>query len=115
MKTFLRPPQAEDTNQLRGDPRYLSIPSNELPLGESLKDVEARLNPYWINEIAPQIKAGLNVLIVAHGNSLRALVKRLEELGDEEVASLEIPTGEPRVYEFNDNLNVTIKRILKVT
>ena len=109
----LRPPAHEDTSLLRKDPKYTELSNSELPTGESLKDVETRLLPYWNEYIVPQVLSGKTTLIAAHGNSLRALVKGLEHLGDEEVASLEIPTGEPRVYYFDNNLNIVNKKILK--
>lgn len=109
----LRPPAHLDTSILRADPKYLDLSDSQLPTGESLQDVEARLRPYWITSIVPEIISGKTTLIAAHGNSLRALVKGLEHLGDDEVASLEIPTGEPRVYWFDDRMNVVDKKILK--
>ena len=108
----LRPPLHEDITDLRKDPKYLALSDGEIPRGESLQDVEARLLPYWDHFIVPEILSGKTTLIAAHGNSLRALVKGLEGLGDSEVASLEIPTGEPRVYYFDDNMNVIDKKIL---
>ncbi|MCR4369394.1 MAG: 2,3-bisphosphoglycerate-dependent phosphoglycerate mutase, partial [archaeon] len=74
------------------------------PMGESLKDTIERVMPYWKEEIAPAIKSGKKVLISAHGNSLRALVKHLDNISDEQIPSLEIPTGEPLVYELDENL-----------
>ncbi|MEK7172821.1 MAG: 2,3-bisphosphoglycerate-dependent phosphoglycerate mutase [Patescibacteria group bacterium] len=79
--------------------------SDKPPEGESLADVVERVAPYWQEKIAPAILAGKNVLLVAHGNSLRALVKLLDHLSDQEVESVEIPTGLPLVYEFNDDLS----------
>jgi 2,3-bisphosphoglycerate-dependent phosphoglycerate mutase len=77
---------------------------NERPLTESLKDTVARFLPYWHDVIAADIKAGKRVLIVAHGNSLRALVKHLENTSDEDIVELNIPTGIPLVYQLNDDL-----------
>ncbi len=85
------------------DPRYSSLKPNELPLTESLKDTVARFLPYWHGTIAPEIKAGRRVLIAAHGNSLRALVKFLDEVPEEEIVELNIPTGIPLVYELDDS------------
>ena len=86
------------------DRRYANLTPEELPLTECLKDTVARFLPYWHTEIMPVIKSGKRVLIVAHGNSLRALVKYLDNVSDEEIVGLNIPTGVPLVYELDDNL-----------
>jgi len=86
------------------DRRYAGVPKAELPLTECLKDVVARFLPYWHETLAPAVKAGQQVIIAAHGNSLRALVKFLDKIPDEEIAGLNIPTGIPLVYELNDDL-----------
>jgi 2,3-bisphosphoglycerate-dependent phosphoglycerate mutase len=86
---------------LSGDRRYAGI---AVPAGESLKDTIARVLPYWEERIAPALRAGQRVLISAHGNSLRALVKHLSSIPDEEITGLEIPTGQPIVYELDDDL-----------
>ena len=86
------------------DRRYAGLSKTELPLTECLKDTVARFLPYWRDEIAPEVRAGRNVLIAAHGNSLRALVKYLEGLSDEEIVKLNIPTGIPLLYELDDEL-----------
>jgi 2,3-bisphosphoglycerate-dependent phosphoglycerate mutase len=86
---------------LSADPRYAGI---AVPRTESLKDTIARVLPYYEGAIIPHLKAGACVIVSAHGNSLRALVKHLSGISDEEIASLEIPTGEPIVYELDDNL-----------
>jgi len=86
---------------LSGDPRYAGI---EVPTTESLKDTIARVLPYWEGRIGPALKAGHTVLISAHGNSLRALVKHLSEIPDDEITGLEIPTGQPIIYELDDDL-----------
>jgi len=83
---------------------YSNIPENELPLTESLKDTYDRFIPYWKVRIAPTIKEGKKVLIVAHGNSLRALVKYLDNISDEDIINVNIPTGIPLVYELDKNL-----------
>lgn len=101
------PPPAltKDDKRFPGNLRmYKDIPENELPLTESLKDTYERFLPYWKVKIAPVIKEGKRVLIVAHGNSLRALVKYLDNLSDDEIINLNIPTGIPLVYELDDNL-----------
>jgi 2,3-bisphosphoglycerate-dependent phosphoglycerate mutase len=88
----------------RADPRYRNVPPSALPDTECLADVVRRLRPYWEDAIAPDLFAGLTVLVVAHGNSLRALVKELEHIGDDEIVDLDIPTGIPRVYELSETL-----------
>jgi 2,3-bisphosphoglycerate-dependent phosphoglycerate mutase len=89
---------------LSGDRRYAGI---DIPTQESLKDTIARVLPYWQERIAPALRAGRRVLISAHGNSLRALVKHLSEIPDDEITSLEIPTGRPIVYRLDDDLRPT--------
>ena len=86
------------------DPRYANVPTEELPLTECLKDVVARFLPYWHDTLAPAVKAGKRVIIAAHGNSLRALVKYLDNVSDQEIVGLNIPTGIPLVYELDDDL-----------
>lgn len=84
--------------------RYKDLKNNELPLTECLKDTVARFLPYWHDVIAPAVKKGLRVIIVAHGNSLRALVKYLDNVSDDDIVSLNIPTGVPLVYELDARL-----------
>ncbi len=84
--------------------RYRGIPPERLPLAESLKDTVARVLPFWHDVLTPEIKSGRRVLVVAHGNSLRAIVKHLDKMGDEAIARLNIPTGVPLVYELDANL-----------
>ena len=86
------------------DRRYASLGSGELPLTESLKDTVARFLPYWHGTIAPKITSGARVLIAAHGNSLRALVKYLDNVSDDAIVELNIPTGIPLVYELDAHL-----------
>ncbi len=86
------------------DRRYADLSKTDLPLTECLKDTVARFMPYWQETIAPEIKAGKRVLIAAHGNSLRALVKYLDNVSEEEIVGLNIPTGIPLVYELDENL-----------
>ncbi|WP_332811443.1 2,3-diphosphoglycerate-dependent phosphoglycerate mutase [Sphingomonas sp.] len=95
---------------LANDRRYAGV---DVPRTESLKDTIARVLPYWEQNIAPALKSGERVLISAHGNSLRALVKHLSGIKDEEIASLEIPTGQPIVYELDDQLNALDRYYLK--
>lgn len=87
------------------DSRYASLSKDELPLTECLKDTVARFLPLWNDKIAPLVKLGKKVVIVAHGNSIRALVKHLDNISEEEIISLNIPTGVPLVYELDENLN----------
>jgi 2,3-bisphosphoglycerate-dependent phosphoglycerate mutase len=98
------PPVLEDGSEfdLRSDPRYAGI---AIPSTESLKDTIARVLPYYEAEIAPALRAGEVVLVSAHGNSLRALVKHLSGISDAEITGLEIPTGQPIVYELDESLN----------
>lgn len=86
------------------DPRYRDVPASELPLTECLKDTVDRVLPYWHEVIAPAVKRGEKVLVTAHGNTLRAMVKYLDNLSEEEVLALNIPTGIPLVYELDENL-----------
>jgi len=86
------------------DPRYKDIPEKELPMTECLKDTVDRVLPYWHSEIAPAVKRGERVLVTAHGNTLRALVKYFDNLSEEEVLALNIPTGIPLVYELDHSL-----------
>ncbi|HNR00913.1 MAG TPA: 2,3-diphosphoglycerate-dependent phosphoglycerate mutase [Anaerolineaceae bacterium] len=94
----------DDERYPGNDRRYANLTPEELPLSECLKDTVARFLPYWHGEIVPVIKSGKRVLIVAHGNSLRALVKYLDHVSDEEIVGLNIPTGAPLVYELDDEL-----------
>ncbi|GAA4765707.1 2,3-diphosphoglycerate-dependent phosphoglycerate mutase [Stakelama sediminis] len=100
------PPTMEAGSEfdLSADRRYAGI---DIPQTESLKDTIARVLPYWEGRIAPELKAGKRVLISAHGNSLRALVKHLSNIPDEEITGLEIPTGQPIVYELDDDLTAS--------
>lgn len=102
----IQPPALEksDPRYPGHDPRYKELSESELPLTECLKDTVARFVPYWENTIAPMVKSGKKVLVTAHGNSLRALVKYLDNIPDDEIVELNIPTGIPLVYELNENL-----------
>ncbi len=96
------PPLADDDEYSQAaDPRYALLPPDQLPRTECLKDVLGRLMPYWLDAIVPDLAADRTVLVVAHGNSLRALVKHLDGVSDEEIAGLNIPTGIPLVYELD--------------
>lgn len=94
----------DDERYPGSDPRYKSLSKDDLPLTECLKDTVARFLPYWHEVIAPSIMEGKKVLIAAHGNSLRALIKYLDNVSDDEIVGLNIPTGVPLVYELNDDL-----------
>ncbi|MEI6406551.1 MAG: phosphoglyceromutase [Actinomycetes bacterium] len=98
------PPPMDDTNEFSqfGDPRYAELGSH-LPRTECLKDVIIRMLPYWESSIIPDLDSGKTVLVTAHGNSLRALVKHLDGISDEDIAGLNIPTGIPLLYELNDD------------
>ena len=99
------PPLSKDDERYSGrDPRYAALKPEEIPASESLKDTVARFLPYWHECIAPAIASGQRVLIAAHGNSLRALVKYLDNVGENEIVELNIPTGIPLVYELDDQL-----------
>jgi 2,3-bisphosphoglycerate-dependent phosphoglycerate mutase len=102
----IQPPALEKSDERYPgkDPRYTELNESELPLTECLKDTVARFVPYWENTIAPSVKAGKKVLITAHGNSLRALVKYLDNIPESEIVELNIPTGIPLVYELDENL-----------
>jgi 2,3-bisphosphoglycerate-dependent phosphoglycerate mutase len=89
------------------DPRYRLLPPDVLPASECLRDVVLRVLPYWYDAIAPQLLAGMDVLVTAHGNSLRALLKHLEDVSDTDIADVNIPTGAPRRYTFDARLGVT--------
>jgi 2,3-bisphosphoglycerate-dependent phosphoglycerate mutase len=99
------PPLEESDARYPGrDPRYKGLSKDELPLTECLKDTVARFLPYWHETIVPSIREGKKVIIAAHGNSLRALVKYLDDVSDEDIVGLNIPTGVPLVYELNAQL-----------
>jgi len=93
-----------DSRHPRYDPRYADVPAEELPATESLKITLERVLPYWHQQIVPQLKQGKKVLISAHGNSMRALVKHLDSVSDEQITGLNIPTGIPLVYELDEQL-----------
>ena len=86
------------------DPRYAALGESELPLTECLKDTVARVVPYWKDVIEPEVRSGKKVLIAAHGNSLRALIKYIDNISDADIVGLNIPTGRPLVYEFDDDM-----------
>jgi len=102
----IAPPPLErsDDRHPARDARYANLPASDLPATESLKDTVARFLPYWHESIAPRITSGTRVMIAAHGNSLRALVKYLDSISDDDIVELNIPTGIPLVYELDANL-----------
>ncbi|SEJ35792.1 MULTISPECIES: 2,3-diphosphoglycerate-dependent phosphoglycerate mutase [unclassified Achromobacter] len=98
------PLSLDDERHPRFDSRYAKIPADQLPATECLKDTVARVLPFWNESIAPAIRSGRKVLIAAHGNSLRALIKHLDNVSDDDIVNLNIPTGQPLVYELDDDL-----------
>lgn len=111
----VRPPELtkDDERYPGNDPKYKDLTPEELPLTECLKDTLERVLPYYNNEIKKHLENKENVLVVAHGNSLRSIIKYLENISDEDIMSVEIPTGVPYVYELDDNLNIKEKYFLK--
>lgn len=106
------PLSADDQRHPRFDPRYRDVPAADLPATESLKDTLARVRPYWEQRLGPALKTGRTVLLVAHGNSLRALVKMLDGLSEQAIVELNIPTGVPLLYELDDALAPRASRYL---
>lgn len=114
-RSFDVPPPAldfDDERHPRHDARYSNLPAEVLPAGECLKNVIDRMLPYWYDSIVPDLLAGRTVLVGAHGNSLRALLKHLEGVGDEDILKVNIPTGLPRYYELNEDFSVKSVRYL---
>jgi 2,3-bisphosphoglycerate-dependent phosphoglycerate mutase len=108
------PPKLEldDPRHPRFDARYAEVPAAELPAAESLKDTLARVLPFWNSRIAPELRAGRNVLVAAHGNSLRAMVKMLDNVPEKDIVELNIPTGVPLLYELDAQLKPLGSRYL---
>ncbi|HJQ92607.1 MAG TPA: phosphoglyceromutase [Acidimicrobiia bacterium] len=108
------PPALDPTDERhpRHDPRYRDLPPDLLPATECLKDVVVRMLPYWHDRIVPDLLAGREPLVVAHGNSIRALVKHLDGISDEEIVDLNIPTGVPLLYELDDSFSPVSSRYL---
>ena len=102
----VRPPLLEihDERNLQKDPRYSKLSASDIPLGECLKDNVERVLPLWNESIAPALKANKRVLLVAHGNSIRSLIKYLDQMSNEAIMEVNIPNGVPLVYELDDNL-----------
>ena len=106
-RSYDTPPPPLDLNDERHpshDARYADVDPAELPATEALSNVVDRMLPYWFDEIVPELKAGKTVLVVAHGNSIRALVKHLDDVSEEDIVGLNIPTGIPLVYELDDDM-----------
>lgn len=114
-RSYATPPpplSLDDPRHPRFDPRYAKVDPALLPSTESLKMTLERVMPFWNEKIVPRLKAGEKILIVAHGNSLRALVKYLDQISDEDITELNIPTGIPLAYQLDDQLNVISRRYL---
>ncbi|RZU98503.1 2,3-diphosphoglycerate-dependent phosphoglycerate mutase [Spiribacter vilamensis] len=115
-RSFATPPPAldsDDARHPRHDPRYADLDPARLPATESLKDTLARVLPYWESDLVPALERYPTLLIAAHGNSLRALVKHLEGISDEDITGVEIATGDPLVYELGDDFGVERKYSLR--
>ena len=106
------PLDRQDPNHPRFDRRYAGVPAGEMPTSESLKNTLARVLPFWTSRIAPELASGRNVLVTAHGNSLRALVKMLDGISDAAIVELNIPTGVPLLYELDTQLKPVASRYL---
>lgn len=98
---------ADDERHPANDPRYANVARSALPATESLATTLLRVQPYWEDHVVADLRAGKNVIVAAHGNSLRALVKMLEGISDDDITEFNIPTGAPRLYEFDSQMNVT--------
>jgi 2,3-bisphosphoglycerate-dependent phosphoglycerate mutase len=106
-RSYDTPPDAlapDDSRSSRHDPRYADLAPEQIPLTECLKDTMARVMPVWDEEIAPSIRSGKRILVSAHGNSLRALIKMLDGISDTDIVGLNIPNGQPLVYELDADL-----------
>ncbi len=106
-RSYDTPPPALEANDPRGqrqDVRYAKLDAEQIPLTECLKDTVARVMPFWNDDLAPAIKSGKRIVMAAHGNSIRALVKYLDQIGDDEIVGVNIPNGIPLVYELDDDL-----------
>jgi 2,3-bisphosphoglycerate-dependent phosphoglycerate mutase len=110
----VRPPDVDpdSPHHPRNDSRYVGLAPDVLPAAECLKDVVVRVLPWWHDQCVPELRVGRSVLVAAHGNSLRALVKHLDGIPDDEIAELDIPTGEPLVYRLDDELRVVERTYL---
>ena len=110
----IRPPALDEKDERNPafNPMFRDVDRKDLPLTECLADTVERVVPYYLSEIVPKMKDGKRILIAAHGNSLRALVKYIEGISDDDIVGVNIPTGVPLVYEFDDDLNMISKRYL---
>ena len=110
----VRPPALEENDERNPafNPMFRDVPKENLPLTECLADTVERVVPFYLSEIVPKMKEGKRILIAAHGNSLRALVKYIENISDDEIVGVNIPTGVPLVYEFDDNMKLISKKFL---
>ena len=114
-RSYSTPPpdlSTDDPTHPRHDRRYAHVDPNQLPNTESLSITLERVMPFWEDVIYADLKAGKTVLVAAHGNSLRAMIKYLDKISDDEITELNVPTGVPRVYKFDDDMNVTERRYL---
>ena len=114
-RSYATPPPPVDLDSPeypKSDPRYAGLSDSDLPRSESLKDVLVRVMPYWEGTILPQLKAGKRVLIAAHGNSLRALIKHLENISDDDIAGVDVPTGVPKAYRLDASFKCVETRYL---
>jgi len=114
-RSFDVPPQpleADDERNPKLDPKYAALSPDDIPLTESLKEVIERMIPYWDKEIMPALKEQEEIIVAAHGNSLRALVMHLKNMSKEEILKFNIPTGIPYLFEFDDNMNLVSDRFL---
>jgi 2,3-bisphosphoglycerate-dependent phosphoglycerate mutase len=112
-RSYATPPpklSLDDPRHPANDPRYAELPPDVLPASECLKDVVNRMMPYWFDDIVPDLQAGHTTLVVAHGNSLRALIKHLDRISDKNIAGLDLPTGVPIVYELGADMRPAEKK-----
>jgi 2,3-bisphosphoglycerate-dependent phosphoglycerate mutase len=107
------PLDLDDERHPRFDPRYAELPTDLLPASECLEDVVNRMLPYWFDSIIPDLRTHRVVLVVAHGNSLRALIKHLEQISDDDIAELNLPTGVPMLYELDDDMRPVEEKLVE--
>jgi 2,3-bisphosphoglycerate-dependent phosphoglycerate mutase len=107
------PLDLDDERHPRFDPRYAELPTDLLPASECLEDVVNRMLPYWFDSIIPDLRSHRVVLVVAHGNSLRALIKHLEQISDDDIAELNLPTGVPMLYELDDDMRPVEEKLVE--
>jgi 2,3-bisphosphoglycerate-dependent phosphoglycerate mutase len=117
-RSFDIPPPLLEKNDPRSplkEEKYRGLDPEVIPMGESLKQTICRVLPFWEDHIVPSLKEGKTVLVTAHGNSLRALIKHIKKIGDKEIVNLEIPTGNPQIFEFNEMMKLTDNYYLRAT